>query len=180
MDLPGIGEPRISPSRLGSRASNCLLAVAAACTLSACRAERHLIFETDPSGATVRIDDEIVGLTPLDLSFEHYGKRQLTIYREGYRTHSAEIDPQIPWYSHFPLDFISEVLLPFGWQDEHRYEIVLEEETGHVTSSDLDSVLQRAESLRRAGPSGPLQAPPNAELGTLPQEGTPPPKDPPR
>ena len=115
-----------------------------------------MIFETAPLGATVRLDDEIVGRTPLDLRFDHYGTHQLTIYREGYRTYSEEIKVETPWYSYFPLDFVTEVLLPFGWRDYHRFEIALEPESGHVTGGDLEAVLQRAEALRHAGPAGPL------------------------
>jgi hypothetical protein len=133
-----------------------------ALALAACRAQRHLLFETDPPGASVRLDDEVVGQTPLDFLFQHYGKRQLTVYREGFRTHSSEINIRPPWFSRFPLDFISEVILPFGWRDVHRFEIVLEAETGRGTESDLAAVLKRAESLRRAGPGGPQE--PDAAL----------------
>lgn len=153
--LTGIGEPLISPKRPEPAAALRLLALAALVALTACRAQRHMIFETAPAGATVRLDDEIVGRTPLDLRFEHYGTHQLTIYREGYRTYSEEIRVKTPWYSHFPFDFITEVLLPFGWRDYHRYEIALEPEIGHVTGGDLEAVMRRAEALRHAGPAGP-------------------------
>lgn len=132
-----------------------LLALPALALLASCRAERHLVFESDPPGATVRLDDQIVGQTPLDLRFEHYGVRQLTVYREGFRTLSENIHVETPWFSVFPLDLVSEVLLPFGWEDIHRYRIDLEPESGRVTDDDLGEVLRRAESLRRAGPSGP-------------------------
>jgi PEGA domain len=150
---------QISPKRLGPAATTRLLALLTLPTALACRAERHLVFETDPTGATVRLDDQVVGQTPLDLRFEHYGSRQLTIYREGFRTYSTVIEVDTPWYSYFPLDFITEVLLPFGWEDTHRFEVVLEEETGRVTDTDLADVLQRAETLRRAGPGGPAVIP---------------------
>ena len=136
-----------------------LSALPALALLAGCRAERHLVFESDPPGATVRLDDQIVGQTPLDLRFDHYGVRQLTVYREGFRTYSEEIDVSTPWFSHFPLDLITEVLLPFGWEDIHRYRIDLEPESGRVTDDDLNGVLLRAESLRRAGPSGPAELP---------------------
>ena len=144
------------------------LCAAALCALAlgACRAERRLIVETRPPGAQVRLDDELVGHTPLDLAFEHYGDRRLTLYRHGYHTHSEILELGQPWYSQFPLDLITEVLLPFGWKDLHQVRIPLEPESGNVSRPDLDSVLLRAESLRRAGPTGPTpslpQGPPVA------------------
>jgi hypothetical protein len=125
-----------------------------------------MIFETAPPGATVRLDDEIVGRTPLDLRFENYGTHQLTIYREGYRTYSEDIAVETPWYSYFPLDFITEVLLPFGWRDYHRFEIALEPESGRVTGGDLEAVMKRAEALRHAGPAGPLLPADESEPGS--------------
>lgn len=132
--------------------------------LLGCRAERRLLVDTEPQGAEVRLDDEIVGTTPLDLRFEHYGDRRLTLYRGGYRTHAEVLELDSPWYFVFPLDLVTEVLLPFGWKDIHRVEVPLVPESGTVTPPDLEAVLRRAESLRRAGPTGPAEpTPPEGE-----------------
>ena len=128
--------------------------------LSSCRSERHLVFVSDPPGAQVRLDGKLVGRTPLDIRFESYGTRQVSIIRQGYRGISEKMEIEPPWFSHFPLDYFSEILLPFGWNDIHRLEVVLEPQTGEVSQPDFDAVLERAEGLRRAGPAGPNQLPP--------------------
>jgi len=131
--------------------------VALALALCGCRAERHIYFTSDPPGAQLRVDGELVGRTPYDLRFEAYGSRHVTMQRQGYRRYTGVLELKTPWYSYFPLDFISEILLPFGWKDIHRLEVTLEPHTGEVTRPDLEGDLLRAESLRRAGPAGPYE-----------------------
>jgi hypothetical protein len=151
------------PSRLSSVA----LAFGLALPLAGCRADRHLVFASEPSGAQVFVDGEFVGRTPFELPFDAYGHRRVALHKPGYRSFTGVLDIEEPWYSAFPLDLFSEILLPFGWKDEHRLEVVLEPRTGEVSQPDFEAVLHRAESLRRAGPAGPNQlppAPPKAEV----------------
>jgi len=103
----------------------------------------------------VRLDETIVGTTPYEHSFEDYGSRRVTLYRSGYRTTSEIVKLSPPWYAYFPLDFISEVLVPIGWKDVHEFEFKLEPDTGPSVEPDLAPVLERAERLRHAGPEGP-------------------------
>lgn len=131
--------------------------LALCCSLAACRAERHLMFESDPPGAQLRVDGVLVGRTPFDMRFESYGSRHVTMQRQGYRRYSGEIELETPWYSIFPLDYVSEIFLPFGWKDIHRLEVTLAPLTGEVSEPDFDGVLIRAERLRRGGPAGPNQ-----------------------
>ena len=138
-----------------SRIRPALLAALCVALLCGFRAKRELRIRSEPAGATVRVDDSVVGTTPVDLPFEHYGTRRISLYLAGYRPDSREVELKTPWYSVFPLDFFSEVLLPFGWADLHVVEFALEPEIGHVSEVELDAVLERAEALRRAGPAGP-------------------------
>jgi hypothetical protein len=134
------------------------LALAAACL--ACAAQRTLVIDSLPQGAEVRLDNQRLGTTPVEHEFLHYGARRITVFREGYRLHSERRELRPPWYGRFPIDFVSEVLLPFGWRDRKIFVYVLEPERGEVEEPDLAPVLQRAERLRRAGPEGPLPEPP--------------------
>jgi hypothetical protein len=123
--------------------------------LSGCQVQRVLELRSQPPGATVRLDDQIVGETPLDLPFVHHGTRRVTCTLEGYRTASRVVAIEAPWWARFPLDLFSEVLLPFGWRDIHRVEVELEAEGSDLSESELRELLRRAETLRRAGPTGP-------------------------
>ena len=169
------------------RIQSCVRALAA-CALAlgveACAAERQLILHSDPPGATVRLDDRIVGTTPYEEDFLAYGTRRVTLYRTGYRTYSERIKLRPPWYGRFPFDIISEVLLPVGWKDVHSYEYELELASSEVTVPDLDAVLERARALRMAEPEGPRPKTASPPVSTPPVSNppapTPPPQDPPR
>jgi len=131
-----------------------------------CAPRRILKVRSDPPGAPVRLDDETVGVTPLELRFYHYGVRRITLQKEGYRTLSEEIELKPVWWSRFPIDFFSEVLLPFGWRDKRRYQATLVQGTEEMSMPNLRSVITRASVLRNAGPEGPrdLPAPQPLEL----------------
>lgn len=123
--------------------------------LVGCAAQKKLIITSTPEGARVRLDDEVIGHTPVEHDFHHYGTRRVTLQLDGYRTHSQRVKIRPPLYGRFPLDLVSEVLLPFGWKDRHVLDVPLEPEIGLVSQPDLEAVLQRAEIFRRATPAGP-------------------------
>jgi len=146
----------------------CLL-LPALLALGSCAVERTLRVTSDPEGATVRIDDEIVGRTPVRVPFDHYGKRRVTLYRDGYLTHSERVDLRAPWFGVFPVDLVSEVLLPFGWKDRRRFHVTLVPGEEAVRLPSLTSVFERADILRSAGPEGPRDLPP-PQATVLPAE----------
>jgi hypothetical protein len=134
---------------------HCMLVACATFPFASCAVQRELIVRSDPPGAIVRLDETIVGTTPYEHAFDDYGSRRVTLYRSGYRTMSEIVKISPPWYAYFPLDFISEVLIPVGWKDTHEFEFKLEPDTGPSGEPDLAPVLERAERLRHAGPEGP-------------------------
>ena len=134
-----------------------LLALCGAAT--GCRTERVIRVTSDPPGARIRLDDTEVGTTPARIEFDHYGVRRITLYKEGYHTHSEQIELDPPWYSRFPLDLVSEILLPFGWKDKRRYHVALEAGEERMKQPLLRSVIERAAFLRNAGLDGPRELP---------------------
>lgn len=135
-----------------------VLLTALAIGSASCAAHRELVILSEPSGAQVRLDNQVVGWTPYTTTFEAYGTRRVTLYREGYRSLSLLVDLNPPWFGVFPFDVFSEVVIPVGWQDRHVVEMRLEPESGEVTEPDLELVLRRAETLRMATPEGPLRS----------------------
>ncbi|MBI5431757.1 MAG: PEGA domain-containing protein [Planctomycetes bacterium] len=131
------------------------LALACAALLGACRATSELAIDSDPAGAEVRVDDVVVGTTPMRLPFKDYGTRRITLYKPGYLTNSQLVVVEPPWYATFPIDLVTEVLFPVGWHHVQRFQTTLEPGTGTIASPELAVVLRRAEVLRRAGPEGP-------------------------
>ena len=143
-----------------------------------CRAKRYLEITSTPPGAEVRLDDTAVGFTPVKVPFEHYGTRRLTYYLPGYRTYSRRIRVRTPWYFRFPLDVVTEVLLPIGLVDRRpvHQDLVQGEEVMSMPS--LRSVIDRANVLRQSGPEGPRNLPDVSPM-VVPSNGSPAPEPPP-
>ncbi len=141
--------------------------ILAAC--AGCAAQRTLTVASDPPGATLRIDDRVVGQTTYSEPFSDYGTRRITLYKAGYHSRSDVVTLSAPWYAHFPLDVFSEIVFPFGWKDPHTYKLKLEPVKGEVTRPDLTAVLERAQALRLAGPDGPSQLPPRTSIRPAPR-----------
>ncbi len=146
------GRP-LPPARQG------LAWVAVSIALCACQVQREFVITSEPAGAEVRLDDDLVGRTPVQVPFMHYGTRRFTVYLDGYVTQSRVVDVDPPWYGYFPLDIVSEVLIPVGWHDRREVHFQLAPGTGAIAAPDLSWVLERAETLRRAGPEGPSPSP---------------------
>jgi len=136
---------------------------------ASCAAQRTLTVISDPPGATLRIDDRVVGPTPYTESFMDYGTRRITLYKAGYHSRSEVVTLSAPWYAIFPIDIFSEIIFPFGWKDPHVQKLQLEAVKVEVTRPDLRPVLERAEALRLAGPDGPSQLPPRTSIRPAPQ-----------
>jgi len=121
-----------------------------------CLAERHLVVETDPPGALVEMDWKEIGYTPLDHVIHHPGRRRLFITLEGYEPVLREVDFPETRKSSFPLDIFTELLNPIA-RDQIEVVTLKMSPYQNTGSFDLSPVLERAELLRRAGPSGPRE-----------------------
>lgn len=139
------------------QASKTVAALLLCLGLGSCRAQRELVITTEPPGAEIRLDGTLLEeKTPAHIAFKDYGVRRVTLYLDGYLSHSESIDLRPPWYGYFPLDFISEILIPVGWHDRHKLKVKLAKGDTSIDAPDLMGVLERAELLRRAGPDGPV------------------------
>jgi len=147
---------------------------------AACQTHRTLTLTSEPPGAEVRLDDESVGRTPVKVSFEHYGTRRVTFYLAGHRTVTTQLELEPRWYARFPLDLVSEVLLPLGLDDRRRYHQVLVPGEEVMSLPSLRSVIERASVLREGGPEGPreLPAPGAAVVPSANEESEPEPEGP--
>ena len=114
--------------------------------------ERFIYVKSDPPGATVTLDDREIGKTPVEIPFTWYGKRLLSVELKGRAPVREVIAVDPPWWQFFPLDFITDVLLPFTLTDRAEFSYVLEEAA--VSDKELEDVKRRAAELREkaAGP----------------------------
>ena len=118
--------------------------------LAACRTTRVLHVESDPPGAVVRLDEEVIGTTPLDHEFVHGGQRRVSLYLEGYRTWSRRVDLEMPWYARFPMDIVTEVLVPLGLDHEFHVRAALTADTREEGGDEpaVEAYLERAAAVR--------------------------------
>lgn len=130
-----------------------LFALVAVALLCGC-VERRLYVYTDPPGAEVYIDGEYIGQTrsdehvdgPLYARFLFYGVREYTLRKPGYATVSGRIDLESPWYEYPPIDFFSEVLIPYPFVDEHEVNVKLSK----AEPADVEGLYRRALNYRYA------------------------------
>jgi len=111
---------------------------------------RTLTIESEPSGAMVYLDDELVGETPVTTQFTYYGTRKITIEKtdeEGkllYERKTVYEKVKPPYYQIVPLDFFTEIVLPIKIKDEHRFVYKLQ------PLKQLSKEVQQKETIRNA------------------------------
>ena len=110
--------------------------------------DRILRIESDPPGATVRLDDRVIGVTPIDVEFQHYGQRRLALYRTGYRTYAEPLQLNAPWFARWPVDMLTEVILPLGLDDVRTLRIDLVEDAGSEAALGIREFHQHAGRAR--------------------------------
>lgn len=129
---------------------NLILALAIVMITSLGCVRRRMTVRTNPPGATVSIDNQIVGTTPAATSFVYYGTRNIRIEKDGYQTETILQRFNPPWYELPGLDFVSETLWPREIRDERIVDVTLVPKTIEPT----ESVIDRADSLRARSVSG--------------------------
>ncbi len=116
---------------------------------------RSMVINTDPPGARVFLDDELIGESPVKIPFNDYGVRKLTIEKrdkEGRLTHKrltvmANLRP--PLYQFFPADVFSELMVPVTLKDEKTFNFQLEPVEYRPPKEIRAELLKDAEDLRQ-------------------------------
>jgi hypothetical protein len=116
---------------------------------------RRMTVRTNPPGATVSVDNQVIGTTPAATSFVYYGTREFRIEKDGYRTETIRRRLNPPWYEYPVLDFISETL----WPGELRDERIIDVELVPKQLEPANDVVERADSLRTQSRTGIVTAP---------------------
>ena len=150
-----------------------LLAVAAAGCV-----QRRMTIRSNPPGALVYVDDYQIGTTPVSHDFVYYGTRKIRLVKDGYETLTVRQPFPIPWYEYFPLDFVSENLIPWEIRDERVVDLAM----APAAATPPEVVVARAEQARLAAGSLPPAVPAAAvspSVSAAPAAGQPVPAPPP-
>lgn len=105
-----------------------------------------MMVRTNPPGALVYVDNQLVGTTPCATDFVYYGTRELRLVKPGFETLTVNQPIPAPWYEIPPLDFASENLVPRKIQDFRTLSYNLTPQVIVPTEQLLD----RGEELRRS------------------------------
>ena len=132
-----------------------LLAVAVTIVASPGCVQRRMTIRSNPPGALVYVDDYQLGTTPVSHDFVYYGTRKIRLVKDGYETLTVRQPFPVPWYEIFPLDFVTENLIPWEVRDERVVELAMQP----AASTPAELVVSRAEQVRLAAGSLPPVAP---------------------
>jgi hypothetical protein len=139
------------------RSSLLAVAVLAAVAAGGC-VQRRMTIRSNPPGALVYVDDYQIGTTPVSHDFVYYGTRKIRLVKDGYETLTVRQPFPIPWYEIFPLDFVTENLIPWEVRDERVVDLAMTP----ASSTPPEMVVARAEQARLA--AGSLPAAPAAAV----------------
>ncbi|MBI3464786.1 MAG: PEGA domain-containing protein [Planctomycetes bacterium] len=112
--------------------------------------ERRMTIRTNldnQGGASVIVDGQEIGVTPVSTGFTYYGDRKIRLIKDGYETVTLIQPMRAPWWDSLPLEFFVENLWPRTIRDEREFRYVLPPQVNVTT----DEVLQRAHNLRIEG-----------------------------
>ncbi len=115
---------------------------------------RSLTVDSEPPGAMVYLDDELIGETPVTTTFTYYGTRKITLEKvdaEGRLLYERKIvyeKIKPPFYQILPLDFFSEIVLPMELKDEHYFTYQLDQLHQLPKTEHQKEVVRNAEELR--------------------------------
>ncbi|MFM7207540.1 MAG: PEGA domain-containing protein [Planctomycetaceae bacterium] len=122
--------------------------------------QRRMTIRSNPPGALVYVDDYQLGATPVSHDFVYYGTRKIRLVKDGYETLTVRQPFPIPWYEYFPLDFVSENLIPWEIRDERVVDLAMQP----ASAAPPELVVARAEQVRLAAGSMPAAAPQPATI----------------
>jgi hypothetical protein len=116
---------------------------------------RRMTVRTNPPGAIVSVDNQVIGTTPAATGFVYYGTREFRIEKDGFQTETIRRRISPPWYEYPVIDFFAETL----WPGEIRDERIIDVELVPKTLEPTDIVVDRADSLRLQSQTGVVTAP---------------------
>ncbi len=92
-----------------------------------------LTIKSNPTGALLFIDGQLLGETPVTIDFDHYGHHEILLrlptsvtseLKYAPKREVIEVSP--PWYLLFPFDFFVDFFYPVPIHDHHEFSFDLD------------------------------------------------------
>lgn len=138
------GTARTPRTMFFSRAFSLAAALLLTCASAGC-IERTVSINTEPEGATVFLNDQEVGQSPVTVPFTWYGDYDIAIRKEGYQTVKTNHRIKTPWYQWPFIDLFTECLIPFTVHDDHILDTYVLTEARPL---ETEILLQAAAEMR--------------------------------
>lgn len=123
------------------RSSIAILSIGAL-ALTGC-VDRRLVITSEPSGATVFLNDAEVGRTPMEVDFTYFGTYDVRLRKEGFEPLVTQARAKAPFYEWPVIDLVA-LAIPVTKRTRIEWHFELEE-----SSLDEEELLERANELRR-------------------------------
>tara|TARA_R110000868_G_scaffold119469_2_gene316848 strand:+ start:148507 stop:148896 length:390 start_codon:yes stop_codon:yes gene_type:complete len=87
--------------------------------------ERRVKVTSEPSGARVWLNDEVIGVTPCEAGFKFYGKYDVRLALDGYKpVHEGRV-MRAPIYE-YPIVDLAATAVPVNFESVNEWHFVLE------------------------------------------------------
>ena len=94
--------------------------MAAGAFLSTGCVRRTVTINTKPEGATVTLNDEVIGTSPVTRDFLWYGDYGVILRKNGYETLETHQRLKPPWYQLPGIHTVTELFLPIPFHDRQQ------------------------------------------------------------
>jgi hypothetical protein len=108
--------------------------------------ERTVSINTEPEGATVLLNDQEVGKSPVKVPFTWYGDYDIIIRKPGYETIRTNHKLTAPWYQWPVIDIFAECLVPVTIHDDRTIDTFVLQARKPAVKQDL---LEAADATRQ-------------------------------
>lgn len=87
---------------------------------------RRMTIVSNPPGAMALLDGKEIGYTPASSDFIWYGKRQVTLMKDGYETQTGLVTVNAPWYQWPVIEFFTDNFSPHRITDRRVFNFDLQ------------------------------------------------------
>ncbi|MCA9292587.1 MAG: PEGA domain-containing protein [Phycisphaerales bacterium] len=111
------------------------------CALPGC-VERRIVITSEPTGATVFLNDTEVGRTPVEVDFTYFGVYDVRVRKDGFEPLATTAEAKAPFYEWPGVDLVA-MLVPVTKKTRIDWHFDLQ-----PANADESSLLERASAAR--------------------------------
>jgi len=117
-----------------------------ACTAAGCSTQRTLTIDSAPSGARIWVNGTLHPQpTPVDVPFTHYGRFDVRLEKEGYRSVATELEIPTQPDGYPVVDLVLEAFAP---ERRFRRVVPMQPIGAAPTDADVQAALEAARALK--------------------------------